>query len=440
MKRRVFVVMFGLLAMNAFADCKTVACMEALSWRNGLTAIVLNAGNEMSRSAREAIQAAGGRIAVQSGQVVLAWIKPSAAAALKRHPAISAVFLGRHESTLPLLSDPGSEAAFRFHAHVFDGTIGDRMEIALAEPFVPFFDCASTSPDATKTGSSAASMPFGSALPLANPHPRRLAPAPQFNNQTPYKNPQLLGYINVNVFFTESTGATDANTYTWNDTDYATALDEIYDAYTWWAGKAGDYGKTLSFHINVVGKKNTQYEPIKHIATDRYLWVNDMLTSMGYGSSPVTENNVLTAMDSYNASTTGLCSPTCDSAFSVVVSYNSAVNDPNFLTGGNAFAYYDGPMAQVLWSNGGVSPTLMHSVVAHETGHIFWACDEYWNSSTWGCQSCSYCATGWGPRSTSSNANCEVSGVSGCDSPSVSCLMKRNTLSLCAHTREQIGW
>lgn len=78
-------------------------------------------------------------------------------------------------------------------------------------------------------------------------------------------------------------------------------------------------------------------------------------------------------------------------------------------------------------------------IVTHETGHIFWACDEYTAPDGTGCSTCNACiASGFGPRSVL-NANCE-SGTGGCQSPRVDCIMRRSSLAVCFYTALQIGW
>ena len=67
------------------------------------------------------------------------------------------------------------------------------------------------------------------------------------------------------------------------------------------------------------------------------------------------------------------------------------------------------------------------NVVAHETGHIFGAPDEYAP-----CSSTSH----WGVLGAA-NGNCEVSPIGG---TSVPCLMAHNTLDACAYTQQHFGW
>ena len=67
------------------------------------------------------------------------------------------------------------------------------------------------------------------------------------------------------------------------------------------------------------------------------------------------------------------------------------------------------------------------NVIAHETGHIFGAPDEY--------PPCSSTST-WGVLGAV-NGNCEVSPVGG---TSVPCLMAHNTVDACSYTQQHWGW
>jgi Ig-like domain CHU_C associated len=86
------------------------------------------------------------------------------------------------------------------------------------------------------------------------------------------------------------------------------------------------------------------------------------------------------------------------------------------------------------------------AIAAHETGHIFWACDEYKAVCN-----CNNCYTN-GPRPGARNYNCEVLNACIPDSHKHGCIMHGGDANvaafsalkqfdkLCPYTREQIGW
>ena len=106
-----------------------------------------------------------------------------------------------------------------------------------------------------------------------------------------------------------------------------------------------------------------------------------------------------------------------------------------------ALEYPDGPFVMMMWNSDGAGPNNIGLVLSHETGHIFWACDEYYNSSTnTGCLTCGICQPGGlqGPR-TATNRNCDYPFGS-CYIPRADCMMKYESYTLCGDTVSQIGW
>ena len=106
----------------------------------------------------------------------------------------------------------------------------------------------------------------------------------------------------------------------------------------------------------------------------------------------------------------------------------------------------DGPFEMLMWNSAGWQPQNLGRVITHETGHIFWACDEYYNSADGtGCTTCASCwsTDPWyqgGPRPWASNANCDNNVVNSCDAVRPDCIMKTNNYALCPRTPAQIGW
>jgi hypothetical protein len=92
-----------------------------------------------------------------------------------------------------------------------------------------------------------------------------------------------------------------------------------------------------------------------------------------------------------------------------------------------AYAYSKGPL-YMQYNNDGWGSNQIDRVFAHETGHVFYARDEYGNC---GCNDKEY---GEG-ACTARNGNCdECSGIL------TSCVMKSNTLNVCSYTKKHLGW
>ena len=118
-----------------------------------------------------------------------------------------------------------------------------------------------------------------------------------------------------------------------------------------------------------------------------------------------------------------------------------------FTNGYFAYAMEDGPFVMMLFRGGGWGSAYLGKVLTHETAHIFWACDEYWEpQSGHGCQDCRGCFFNVGPRNIVStpwvtNKNCNNPAAQGVCDVSTACVMKDLGLNaLCPHTPGQVGW
>ena len=92
------------------------------------------------------------------------------------------------------------------------------------------------------------------------------------------------------------------------------------------------------------------------------------------------------------------------------------------------FAYAIWEKVVMHFNNDAWGPSAIHRVFAHEICHVFGAADEYGN-----CQ----CGSLHG-HLQSPNNNCV--SCFGSVSEQAPCLMDRNVLTICEHTRKQIGW
>lgn len=268
----------------------------------------------------------------------------------------------------------------------------------------------------------------------------------------------MRGRVSVQIFRLDSDGTLDPNLYTWTSTNMYAARDQVYGAFNFWVSHAAARGITLSFRINIVDPfsrytrnyvaTKTRYEPVIHSSGDDYKWVNDALASHGYGASPVTPENVYSQNEAFNsAHKTDVYGNTYDRSFSVYIAYNPAGASTTFTDGYFAYAMEDGPFTMMLFNGGGWGPANLGKVLTHETAHIFWACDEYWEpQSGHGCQSCRGCFYNVGPRNIVStpwvtNKNCNNVNAEGVCDVSTACVMKDLGLNaMCSHTPGQVGW
>ena len=167
----------------------------------------------------------------------------------------------------------------------------------------------------------------------------------------------------------------------------------------------------ISRYTRNYGPTYTKYEPVTHAHTDDYLWVNDALAYVGYAAATATPANVFAQVDAFDASQMNdPYSGAYDHSFSVFIAYNPGPENAagTFADGfAGAYTYLGGPYTMMMWNSQGWGPNGIGTVLSHETGHNFWACDEYP-----GWCSCSYCETWSGaPRNTVTtpwvtNSNC----------------------------------
>jgi hypothetical protein len=454
-------IYIALSGNSLYAACKAEACRRAIAWKAGFTAVVLDDAVERDdyRAAFERIRAEGGIIAIEADNVLLGWVPQAAAAKIRSMRGVRVVSYAPVAALAKSVEHESSRSALSFFNQVLTGAYEDVIEAGLATAATvrPLTGCIIPRP--TSSSSKLATSSF-----TEDSNSKGFAslgsfqPAPNFFYQTPYQNPDMRGRVTVQLFSMESDGGAEPDYYTWPNADYQFARNQVYGAFTFWVNEAAARGITLSFRVAICDPfshytrnyipMRTHYEPVLHPSTEDYLWMNDALSYLGYGASPITRENVYSQNEAFDRSK--LYDPvygTFDRSFSVYLIYNPFPAAPSQLPDGyRAYALADGPQAVVLWNAGGLGPNNIGMVLTHETGHIFWACDEYYEAPTnTGCFSCALCYFNVGPRNqiatpNITNANCENPNATSCDVPLVGCMMKQYTYSLCPHTPGQIGW
>jgi 6-phosphogluconolactonase (cycloisomerase 2 family) len=215
----------------------------------------------------------------------------------------------------------------------------------------------------------------------------------------------FMGSVAVGVFLMESNG----DAYNWSDSEVTQTLNGIYAAMDWWINRGGAAAH-LSFTYDLHIRQPTAYEPIQGPSSNENLWIGEAMTGLGYSSySGIRQYlNDLRAAHGTNW------------AYAIfVVDSSSSVNQGRFTDGAYAWGNLGGPWLVMSryssWAYN--SANYYEAVPAHETGHIFYATDEY---------------DGLGQVSGYLNAH---------DNDGAICLMNQNYLgNLCAASTLQIGW
>jgi len=182
----------------------------------------------------------------------------------------------------------------------------------------------------------------------------------------------MLGRIAVTPVFLESDGSIDASTENWTTGHINQVLNNIQTGLNWWnrllATKSSVH--TLEWVIDTTYTTNitpTPYEPIARNSNAYSLWVSEFLSDVGFSSSSVLEENIRAFNNSQREKLD------TDWSFTIFVVNSQNDGDGSFAPGGSfsrAFAFAGG-LFEV------VPSTRPASTFTHETGHMFWARDEY---------------------------------------------------------------
>jgi len=248
---------------------------------------------------------------------------------------------------------------------------------------------------------------------------------------SPGNSDSLIGTVACCLFFVESDGSINSDQYTWTQAAFDFTYNQCLTGLSWWASNAQARGLSLSFTLSYYESPDTDqgYEPIVHPSYDDYLWINAIMSNLGY-----TTGSKFTRVDAFNTDLKNQAGT--DWAYSAFIAYNPTGQGAadRFTDDRFAYAYLGGPYTQLLYKNNGWSVNDTWRTLAHETGHIFWACDEYYTAGYGGCTSCNPCNS-YRPIL---NGNCEHSDCN--PDNTVACMMRHSEDAICHYTAAQIGW
>ena len=175
----------------------------------------------------------------------------------------------------------------------------------------------------------------------------------------------LAGRVAVGVFLPESSGTIDPNYCNWTPAQEANVQAKIVAALDFI--RAENPSAQVEFVYDWHFRAACDYEPIVHPGyASSGLWTQNVVAKLGYGS-----------VRAYNDALRK--SANADWAYSIFVANDQgyAPSKGFFPDGKFAFAYLGGPYLVMTYTNDNWGIANMDSVCAHESGHIFWALDEY---------------------------------------------------------------
>ncbi|MBI4789102.1 MAG: hypothetical protein HY782_18885 [Chloroflexi bacterium] len=177
----------------------------------------------------------------------------------------------------------------------------------------------------------------------------------------------MFGKVAVGIVMPQCKGTIDKCTETWTTAMMDQVYSQVQQGTNWWVNRMGG---RVSFVFDQQRQVATGYEPINHPQSDESLWLGDVMTSMGFTGSTYFEK--VYAYNNWMRQKYG-----ADWAFTLIVA--NSLNNPagTFSNGYFAYSYVPGPFTVMTYDNDGYTINNMASVVAHETGHIFGALDQY---------------------------------------------------------------
>jgi len=410
----VFIVLAGIWSTSFAHQSQEENLSAAIAWQEGYTLILMsNTDIPSANQARDYVVSQGGRIAILSPpHVMLGWVSPELSAELIGKFGIELVTQSPINLETLRYRDEQTLATASFFNSVSSGSLAQEISVSAAVKGEPLINDALEHPIINYDNY------------LRNLESLGIAPSPGNSDS-------MTGTVAFTMFFVESNGSIDPNMYTWSATDQQNTINRAWFGLSWWASQAPLYGVSVTFTTEIWPSTYIQtqqgYEPILHPSSDDYLWISQIMANLGFGSG--SQFDQVSAFNTYIKRYAGT-----DWAYSVFIGYNPSPAPDTFTDGYFAYAYIGGPYTQLLFRNNGWGEGNFGLVLTHETGHIFWACDEYYEPGYGGCTSCGPCIS-WGPRPTILNGNCEY-----CNPNAVPCMMRENSYALCSFTPQQIGW
>ncbi|HMZ05466.1 MAG TPA: hypothetical protein PLA15_13040 [bacterium] len=245
------------------------------------------------------------------------------------------------------------------------------------------------------------------------------------NDRTPREVPgkyqtseYMMGSVAVGVVFVESDGSLEKSTENWDDYSKEDMIFQIRKGLDWWAQQGG-YRASLTWNYEFKDV-TTKYEPITHAYNDDENWVSDAAGKLGYGTGDGRMLCYEYANDLRHRYKT-------DWAFIVFAVAADNDDDGNWKNSeAVAWANLGGPLLVINNRCDGWGPERAWEVMAHETGHIFNALDEYPGGS----------------RGNSRTGLLNVINGNAADGGIINeeCIMKAHGDRACDFTRGQIGW
>ncbi|MEW6621032.1 MAG: T9SS type A sorting domain-containing protein [bacterium] len=195
----------------------------------------------------------------------------------------------------------------------------------------------------------------------------------------------MIGRIMVIIILPESNGTIGTETENWTPDEESNVIGEIQNGMNWWANRETKAGLQFAYKTFLPSVNptivSTGYEPITKPGGnpgqggEEGDWILEIMNNIGVDGityfDKVREHN-----DKIRAEFKA------DWCFTIFVVDSSVDDDGEFSNGYFAYAYLGGPFMVMTYKNSNYGIGNMDAVCAHETGHIFYALDEYPGASS----------------------------------------------------------
>ena len=197
----------------------------------------------------------------------------------------------------------------------------------------------------------------------------------------------MIGDVWVTLVLFESNGAIDPDETLWSSSQINQVKTQVRQGLDWWEAMFDKYNPNsqikLGFTVDFTWANNpfeTSYEAIRQ--DDDETWGGEFLASQGYSGDY--DDIVPFLLDMNNFNNTRRNANNTDWAYSIfVVNTRDASNQYLFDGNERGYAYLGGPYVAMSYDNDGWGIDRMGTITAHETGHIFYALDEYPGASSY---------------------------------------------------------
>jgi hypothetical protein len=418
-----------LLTASVFSKTPPPAQSSIRDWTNGYTLILVDGHtNDELVQASDFIQAHGGRISILlPPHVMLGWISPELDSKLVGKLGIRSIHRAPIQGNSLDYTDRETRVAIKMFNDVATGRTAKRMlreskmEVG-AEVGRPGMIDALPHPPLNKDQVIRNLRLLGAEQSIRG---IQSTVTPQY-----FSNSDVMdGSVAVAVFLVESNGSIDPNVYTWSQADQDFAIQQVLEGLNWWVVQSLAFNLARPLQFRPIFHRADEpicqqgYEPVTRPGNDSYLWINRVMVNAGSTSGDVFERVAAYDQVIRDQNHTNW-------AYSMFIAYNPAPAASAFTDGRASWAYIGGPFTISLFRSYGWP---LSRIATHETGHIFFACDEYYQPGNLVC-SCT-CAPEVRPEAV--NGNCQDIA---CGHTSTECMMRLNELAICPFTVAQIGW